>query len=680
MIKLASFDIFDTCLSRKCGSPSTIFYLLGSRLLSELQLPVDSCAVEDFVAARIQAELWCRQHTDSEEVTLAAIWKRLREILGWVDENNFEEHELEIERVNFYSVGMALDLVQKARLRNERIAFISDTYFPAYFIKQELIRHGIFQPGDHIYCSSEIGKTKNTGNLFAHVLLNEEVRGSEMMHCGDNVHSDIIQARRHGIKVRFFDQTLPSPAEEAILSASSADAQVARRLAGVMRFFRTLQSKSNTSALIGQFHGPFTVTFAAWVLSQAQQVGIKRLYFVSRDCQLTLRVAKKLSDQFGGIDCRYLQVSRQALCLPSITDVSESQMPWMHRSFEIHSIRRLLAKIELSVEEIFEAIPQSWKYGADYVLKNTEDWNTFWRILNKEPHRTRILALAEKRRLAAIAYFQDAGLFEPVPWAIVDLGWFLSGQEAIGNILRTAGWSGQITGFYLSLDLTRQLPFSAGKSFAMFYGTVPEAFTSQAEIAAAENVTLLEHIVGISNHPSVHRYEFMADGTAGPHYRSNQSIPSLDLFNNLASQLETFASECITFARELGRSSAAGNMINCLVKQLVMNPSPDLIAPLINLSLNTDQNNMDETRLIRPLCWADILVLMLPASYVSKMKRKKQLYIWPAASLVASSKVIRQIQPVAKRLGQGLRIASKCWRKTYRWFFNTDHLSPPALN
>jgi hypothetical protein len=500
--------------------------------------------------------------------------------------------------------------------------------------------------------------------------MHQKVRGSEMTHCGDNVHSDIVQARRHGIRTRQFKQTQASPVEQAILNACLAEAQANKRLAGVMRLFRTSVSQSHTSALVGQFLGPFTLTFAAWVLAQAQRVGIKRLYFVSRDCQLTLTVAKKLADQFGGIDCRYLQVSRQALCLPAITDISEAQMPWMRRSFETPSLRRLLAKIEMSYDDIAEAFPQSQKLGADYVLKSAEEWNTYWQTLNQEPLRTRILALAENRRRAAIAYFQSAGLFDPVPWAIVDLGWFLSGQEALGNILRTAGWSGQMTGFYLALHLTRQLPLNAGKSLAMFYGTVPELFVSQPEMAPADHATLLEHVVGISNHPSVHHYEFTPDGNAGPDYRSSQVMPSLALFDDLASQLETFASECVTFAPELGRVATAGRTIKCLVQQLVLNPSSELIEPLIKLYSNSDQNNLDETRLIRPLCWTDILVPTLPSLFVSRIINQKSSQLWPSASLVISSKTFRLLHPVAIRLGQGLRTILSCLRKVFQRMFS----------
>ncbi len=62
----------------------------------------------------------------------------------------------------------------------------------------------------------------------------------------------------------------------------------------------------------------FVMGFAAWLLQRAQENGVKRLYFMSRDCQLVGKVAGTARPAVhGGIECRYLYVSRQALFLPS---------------------------------------------------------------------------------------------------------------------------------------------------------------------------------------------------------------------------------------------------------------------------------------------------------------------------------------------------------------------------
>src|SRR6202034_3422009 len=109
------------------------------------------------------------------------------------------------------------------------------------------------------------------------------------------------------------------------------------RLAGAMRAFRLGAKSEDADAvheLAAQFVGPFVMGFAIWALQRAQECGVKRLYFLSRDCQLVSKVARELSPQFGGIDCQYLYVSRQALFLPSAGDISPEGMPWLRRDFE----------------------------------------------------------------------------------------------------------------------------------------------------------------------------------------------------------------------------------------------------------------------------------------------------------------------------------------------------------
>ena len=46
-MKLASFDIFDTTLIRKCGNPENIFYLLAHKLY-----PTDDAKGADFLQWR----------------------------------------------------------------------------------------------------------------------------------------------------------------------------------------------------------------------------------------------------------------------------------------------------------------------------------------------------------------------------------------------------------------------------------------------------------------------------------------------------------------------------------------------------------------------------------------------------------------------------------------------------
>ena len=195
-----------------------------------------------------------------------------------------------------------------------------------------------------------------------------------------------------------------------------------------MRAFRLgcePSEKLGISKLAAQFIAPFVIGFVTWLLQRAQADGVRRPYFLSRDCQLVWKVAQQLAPHFGGIECRYLYISRQALFLPSANEISPVGMPWMRRSFEEPVLKNLLAKIELSFSDVAKTLGELAGSQKEYYrLCSEEDWNQFWAALNQEPVKTQINQLIERRSEAARQYFESEGVFNPIKWSLVDFGWF----------------------------------------------------------------------------------------------------------------------------------------------------------------------------------------------------------------------------------------------------------------
>ena len=68
-MKLASFDIFDTTLIRKCGNPENIFYILAQKLY-----PNDKAKREDFIVWRKRAPRIVLKKLKKTELTLHDIY------------------------------------------------------------------------------------------------------------------------------------------------------------------------------------------------------------------------------------------------------------------------------------------------------------------------------------------------------------------------------------------------------------------------------------------------------------------------------------------------------------------------------------------------------------------------------------------------------------------------------
>ena len=163
--------------------------------------------MEDFVAAGISAENAARRQGKREDITLNEIWARLIPSMGWQYSESLVRCELEAEEESIVPVCSVREQVRTVRQKKSRIVFVSDMYLPSEFIERQLINHGFAVAGDGIYVSGELGKTKASGNLFRHLLVQENVKPSTILHTGDNPHGDHAVPRRLGIRARLFKQT-----------------------------------------------------------------------------------------------------------------------------------------------------------------------------------------------------------------------------------------------------------------------------------------------------------------------------------------------------------------------------------------------------------------------------------------------------------------------------------------
>ena len=121
-MQLASFDIFDTVLLRKCGRPANIFYLLAHRLY-----PGDEGKRECFITWRQNAERNASHHTKGRETTIADIYTNN-------GEDNFQEYtpaqlieaEKQVESDNLIANPAIKAIREQCRAEGQKICFISD--------------------------------------------------------------------------------------------------------------------------------------------------------------------------------------------------------------------------------------------------------------------------------------------------------------------------------------------------------------------------------------------------------------------------------------------------------------------------------------------------------------------------------------------------------------------------
>ena len=323
-----SFDIFDTVLLRLVPKPSDIFSIVQTHLPSSLKEKV-----VNFRNLRALAEYETRQimfaKLGNEEVTISQIYKRLSDItlLSKEESQSILNLELEVEANFLISRGIMKDFYDKLVSYNKSIVFTSDIYFDDAFLFRVLEKNGFYNPT--IFSSSNHLKTKSeNGRLFEVVLDNVEFHTSRILHIGDNISSDIRSGLAKGLNVIHIPKTSDIYRESLTnsrnlslnIDTSSENVQIINLVTKslVMHGVEKCKAKTFTSPIqsIGySILGPLWVDYAHWIQSQCNKLGIKKLFFLSRDgyplkesCQLLLADKNELIKNSS-----YLYLSRLVL-------------------------------------------------------------------------------------------------------------------------------------------------------------------------------------------------------------------------------------------------------------------------------------------------------------------------------------------------------------------------------
>ena len=240
-VKIYSFDIFDTVVSRLVARPADLFLIVEQLLVQE-----DGSRWEDFGNLRSAAELNIRQRNNfTKEVTLDEIYDEIKQIKNLDTDaiSKARNCELKLEADYLYPVPEIKKRIAELREEGNKILFISDTYLPKEFVRSQLLRFDLLQPADQLYVSSESRMMKSTGELYHAVMRDNNVDSDDITHCGDNEQSDFSIPIRLGIKADLFSEAKQTKYETAFIkSRQNVDFIKLSIFAGIMRKARTLHA------------------------------------------------------------------------------------------------------------------------------------------------------------------------------------------------------------------------------------------------------------------------------------------------------------------------------------------------------------------------------------------------------------------------------------------------------
>ncbi|MCR5343434.1 MAG: hypothetical protein K6E70_08765 [Butyrivibrio sp.] len=239
---------------------------------------------------------------------------------------------------------------------------------------------------------------------------------------------------------------------------------------------------------------PVLTEFAAWVLGDAREKKVKKLYFLSRDAWPVYRAALELKEAFddGGIKSRhdtngksgeasaasgdknnypelkYLRVSRYALRIPEMAIDNSHFLDMMFLSGIDVTMRKILQRGALSEEEMKEFVGIiGFTDSLDRLLKRPEimQWKAeaeahkdlLWTIVQKH---------ARKRLPDTIGYLRQEGMLSEDNMAVVDSGWVGTTQRSIKKLLNYEKPGTKLSGYYFGLyEVPKDMDQDSYKSF-----------------------------------------------------------------------------------------------------------------------------------------------------------------------------------------------------------------------
>lgn len=191
LIKVVSFDIFDTLLERPCLQPKDIFHLIGTRIKDE-----SAFSDIDFCKIRLNAE---EKYGIDKNPSFDDIWSWIGKTyqLGEEQIALLKEIELEAEMNLLKRREQIYEIYSYACKKHKKVIAVSDMYLSADFLQHVLKKNGYSQI-QSIYVSCERKKTKREGSLYKEVYDTEGIASYNMLHVGDNIKSDFLNARKKG--------------------------------------------------------------------------------------------------------------------------------------------------------------------------------------------------------------------------------------------------------------------------------------------------------------------------------------------------------------------------------------------------------------------------------------------------------------------------------------------------
>ena len=198
---------------------------------------------------------------------------------------------------------------------------------------------------------------------------------------------------------------------------------------------------------------PAMTEYVEWLLKDAMNQNIKRLYFLSRDGWMPYLVAHAItSRRHMDIECRYLRVSRYSLRVPEYHLLGEQCVDRICTGGIDVTFDKMMKRAALTETET-DKVAGDIGYHESYnkVLSYREVMGFKEKLTKSSLFMEMVNNHSKAAYDTTIAYLKSEGMLDNIEYAIVDSGWIGTIQQSLKNLLKQEKKDIEIRGYYFGL-------------------------------------------------------------------------------------------------------------------------------------------------------------------------------------------------------------------------------------
>ena len=463
-VDIISFDVFDTIFERDIDPPNKVKEIVANRVSNYLlekhkvhYSPEKLLKVRDKVEIEIRhrslsigSDFECRYSDIVREMVIRILGHDDRKLVRVI-----LEQELAVENEVLYVKRGMRELLQWLKSKGKKIIAISDMYLDRESIEDIIRNKSLHNEIDDIYVSSEIAICKYSGNLFKHVLLEENILPSRMVHIGDNKSSDYRAPLKLGINAVFFKDKEHLKRKYILKTYNKlATHNPYWRGRHLLQLIRPPLEMNGFFYPFGfSFLGPVYATFVYSVIEAIKKNDIKILYFVAREGELFLHIFQLLAPHFLRKDqipiTKYVYLTRKSTALASLY----KGLPHEKAIIPLYNPKQqgLYSLCNVYGLPHHELIQKAREHGFQDIKAPIFDWNDerFKRFISDKRIQEIVVHYAQRDRDLLEGYLTQIGFFRNDPVAFVDIGWNATIQKFIQDAFVERADYPHVYGLYL---------------------------------------------------------------------------------------------------------------------------------------------------------------------------------------------------------------------------------------